>query len=132
MENILSFDINKELDGRRVLITGGTKGIGRAIVERLLKAGATIITTARTIPDDLLDSVGFIQANVSTPEGTEKIIKETLEKLGGLDILINNVGGSSSSTAGALTLNDDDWLQTFNQNLFFSCTFGSWIFTFYD
>ena len=89
-----------------VLITGRTKGIGRSIVERLLKAGATIITTARTIPDDLPDSVGFIQANVTTPEGTEKIIKGTLEKFGGLDILINNVGGSSSSTAGALTLEE--------------------------
>lgn len=50
--------------------------------------------------------MGFIQANVTTPEGTEKIIKETLEKFGGLDILINNVGGSSSSTAGALTLEE--------------------------
>lgn len=118
MENILSFDINKELDGKRVLVTGGTKGIGRAIVDRLLNAGATIITTARSIPNDLPNSVGFIQANVSTPEGTEKIISETLDMLGGLDILINNVGGSSSSTAGALTLSDDDWLQTFNQNLF--------------
>lgn len=118
MENILSFDINKELDGKRVLVTGGTKGIGRAIVDRLLNAGATIITTARSIPNDLPNSVAFIQADVSTPEGTEKIISETLDKLGGLDILINNVGGSSSSTAGALTLSDDDWLQTFNQNLF--------------
>jgi NAD(P)-dependent dehydrogenase (short-subunit alcohol dehydrogenase family) len=118
MENILSFDINKELDGKRVLVTGGTKGIGRAIVDRLLNAGATILTTARSIPNELPNSVGFIQANVSTPEGTEKIISETLDRLGGLDILINNVGGSSSSTAGALTLSDDDWLQTFNQNLF--------------
>lgn len=118
MYDILSFNINKELEATRVLVTGGTKGIGRAIVDRLLKAGATVVTTARTIPDDLPDSVGFIQANVSTSEGTEKIIKETLEKLGGLDILINNVGGSSSSTAGALSLSDEDWIQTFNQNLF--------------
>jgi NAD(P)-dependent dehydrogenase (short-subunit alcohol dehydrogenase family) len=108
MENTLLLDINKELDGKRVLVTGGTKGIGRSIVDRLLNAGATIITTARTLPNDLPDSVSFIQANVSTPEGTEKIIKETLENLGGLDILINNVGGSSSSTAGALGLSDDD------------------------
>lgn len=118
MQNTLSFDINKELDGKRVLVTGGTKGIGRSIVDRLLNAGAKIITTARTMPNDLPDSIGFIQANVSTPEGTERIIKETLERLGGLDILINNVGGSSSSTSGALSLSDDDWLQAFNQNLF--------------
>ncbi|MDV4149911.1 SDR family oxidoreductase [Clostridium sp. AL.422] len=118
MENFLHLDIKKELVGKRVLVTGGTKGIGRAIVDRLLNSGATIITTARTMPDDLPDSVSFIQANVSTTEGTEKIIKETLERFGELDILINNVGGSSSSTAGALNLSDDDWLETFNQNLF--------------
>lgn len=132
MQNTLSFDINKELDGKRVLVTGGTKGIGRSIVDRLLNAGAKIITTARTMPNDLPDSIGFIQANVSTPEGTERIIKETLERLGGLDILINNVGGSSSSTSGALSLSDDDWLQAFNQNLFFSCTLGSWFSALYD
>ncbi|KZL90938.1 SDR family oxidoreductase [Clostridium magnum] len=102
------------------LVTGGTKGIGNAIVLRLLNAGATIMTTARTVSEDLPESVGFIQADVSTSEGTEKIIKDTLEKLGGLDVLVNNVGGSSSSTAGALTLSDEDWLKTFNANLFAS------------
>jgi NAD(P)-dependent dehydrogenase (short-subunit alcohol dehydrogenase family) len=120
LEHQFRFDLSKELDGQRVLVTGGTKGIGQAIVDRLLKAGATIMTTARTVPPDLPDFVGFIQADVGTPEGTEEIIKETLATLGGLDILINNVGGSSSSTAGALVLSDEDWLTTFNQNLFAS------------
>ncbi len=112
------FDVNKELNGKRVLVTGGTKGIGQAIVNRLSKTGATIVTTARTLPDNLPESIPFIQADVRTPEGTEKIIQETLEKLGGLDILINNVGGSSTSTAGALALSDEDWLSTFQANLF--------------
>lgn len=121
MGNTLStFDMSKEFEGKRVLVTGGTKGIGNAIVHRLLSAGATIMTAARTISEDLPDSVGFIQADVSTPEGTEKIIKDTLEKLGGLDVLINNVGGSSSSTSGALALSDEDWISTFNANLFAS------------
>jgi NAD(P)-dependent dehydrogenase (short-subunit alcohol dehydrogenase family) len=118
LENQLSLDLSKDLKGKRVLVTGGTKGIGQAIVNRLLLAGATIMTTARTVPELLPDSVGFIQADVGTPEGTEIIVKETLDKLGGLDILVNNVGGSSSSTAGALTQSDEDWLMTFNRNLF--------------
>lgn len=120
MENQNLLDFSKELEGKRILVTGGTKGIGQAIVNRLLISGATIITTARTIPDNLPKSVGFIQADVKTPEGTEKIIKETLEKLRGLDILINNAGGSSTSTAGALALSDEDWLTNFNGNLFSS------------
>lgn len=118
MENQLLLDLSKELEGKRVLVTGGTKGIGQAIVNRLLKSGATIITTARTVPEDLPDSVKFIQADVKTSEGTEKIIKETLDKFRGLDILIHNVGGSSTSTAGALALSDEDWLTNFNGNLF--------------
>lgn len=113
-------DISKELVGKRVLVTGGTKGIGQAIVHRLLSAGATVIATARTRPDDLPSDVGFISADVSTPEGTEKIIQETFEKFGGLDILVNNVGGSSTTTAGALALTDEDWQTTFNANLFSS------------
>lgn len=116
----VSLDISKELKGKRVLVTGGTKGIGNAIVLRLLSAGATVVTTARTISQDLPQSVGFIQADVSTADGTEKIIKETIDKLGGIDILVNNVGGSSSSTDGALALSDEDWMQTFHANLFSS------------
>lgn len=109
---------NKELEGKRILVTGGTRGIGRSVVLRLHNAGAKVTAAARTAPQDLPDNVEFIQADVSKPEGTEKIIRETFEKLGGLDILINNVGGSSTSTAGALALSDEDWLTTFNANLF--------------
>lgn len=112
-----SFSVN-EFRGKRILVTGGTKGIGEAIVKRLKSAGGTIITTARSIPDDTQGSDLFIQADVSTPEGVAKIVKEVLESFGGVDILINNVGGSSTPAGGALSLNDDDWQETFNANLF--------------
>ncbi len=111
-------DTNRELEGKRILVTGGTRGIGRSVVLRLHNAGAKVTAAARTAPQDLPDNVEFIQADISKPEGTEKIIRETFEKLGGLDILINNAGGSSTSTAGALALSDEDWLTTFNANLF--------------
>jgi len=120
LKNHLLLDLSEEFHGKRVLVTGGTKGIGLAIVNRLLKAGADVMTTARNVSEDLPDSVGFIQADVGTPRGTEKIIKETLGKLEGIDILINNVGGSSSTTAGALALSDKDWMTIFNENLFSS------------
>src|SRR6266850_7106424 len=96
-----------ELSGKRVLVTGGTKGIGEAIVKRLRQAGASVITTARSIPEDLQSPELFIQSDISAPDGVEKVVKETLARLDGLDILINNVGGSSAPSGGALVLSDD-------------------------
>jgi NAD(P)-dependent dehydrogenase (short-subunit alcohol dehydrogenase family) len=109
----------KELEGKRVLVTGGTKGgIGEAIVKRLTLAGATVVTTARKAPEEIKDPDLFIQADISTPEGTTRIINKILERFKGIDILVNNVGGSSTPTGGVLKQSDADWQQTFETNLF--------------
>src|SRR5438128_7061929 len=110
------YDAN-EFTGKRILVTGGTRGIGEAIVNRLVRGGGTVLATARTIP------VGgnpeqFIQADVSTRAGADHVIKTTFDRLGGLDILINSVGGSTAPGGGALALTDDQWQQTFELNLF--------------
>lgn len=120
MENSKNIVIDpKEFDGKRVLVTGGTKGgMGEAIVKRLAKAGAIVITTARTIPDEIKKTNLFIQADISTPEGTTKIVEYILEHFGGVDILVNNVGGSSTPTGGVLKQTDGDWQRTFDTNLF--------------
>ncbi len=107
-----------ELAGQRVLVTGGTKGIGEAIVKRLRQAGATVITTARSIPENLQSPELFVQSDISTSEGVEKVVEEVVARLGGVDILINNVGGSSAPDGGALVLSDDNWQEAFNDNLF--------------
>jgi NAD(P)-dependent dehydrogenase (short-subunit alcohol dehydrogenase family) len=109
---------SNELRNKRALVTGGTKGMGEAIVKRLRLAGATVMTTARSKPDELPSPELFIQADISTPEGVDKVVKEVLARLGGVDILVNNVGGSSAPSGGALALTEDDWQQTFNTNLF--------------
>ena len=107
-----------ELSNKRVLVTGGTKGMGEALVKRLRQAGAMVITTARSKPNELQSPDLFIQSDISTPDGVEKVVKEVFAHLGGVDILINNVGGSSAPSGGVLALSDEDWQQTFNANLF--------------
>jgi NAD(P)-dependent dehydrogenase (short-subunit alcohol dehydrogenase family) len=105
-----------EFAGKRVLVTGGTKGIGAAVVNRLAAGGANLLTTARSVPPGG-SSDRFIQADLSTREGVDRVIKATLDRLGGLDILINSVGGSSAPGGGALALTDEHWQQTFDLNL---------------
>lgn len=119
MKTMNNLSYENEFEGKRALVTGGTKGgIGEAIVKRLMQAGATVITTARKTPDELDESGIFIEADISTPEGTTKIINNILDRFGGVDILVNNVGGSSTPTGGVLKQSDYDWQHTFETNLF--------------
>jgi NAD(P)-dependent dehydrogenase (short-subunit alcohol dehydrogenase family) len=113
----LSFD-PAEFNGKRALVTGGTKGMGEAIVRRLAAGGATVATTARSpLPKHQAVEL-FVQADLSTCEGIEKVVREVVDRLGDVDILVNNVGGSSAPSGGVLALSDDDWQDTINTNLF--------------
>src|SRR6185436_15077857 len=106
-----------EFDGRHVLVTGGTKGAGKAIADRFQEGGATVIITARSAPTEKTDH-HFIQADVSTAEGTTKVINEILNRFQGIDIMIHNVGGSSAPSGGFITVTDEIWQQNLNENLF--------------
>jgi NAD(P)-dependent dehydrogenase (short-subunit alcohol dehydrogenase family) len=105
-----------EFDGKQALVTGGTRGIGAAVVKRLSSGGARVLTTARSAPAGG-SSDHVIQADLSTREGCDRVIKTTLDRLGGLDILINSVGGSTAPGGGALALTDDHWQQALDLNL---------------
>lgn len=111
------FNFNNELKGKIALVTGGTKGAGKAIAERLQQAGATVIITARNKPQEENKSLHFISADLSKPDGTEKVIKEVKSTFGQLDILINNLGGSETSGGGFEVLTDEDWESTIQTNL---------------
>lgn len=106
-----------EFTGKRALVTGGTRGMGEAIVQRLRGSGATVVTAARSTPRDLLEPELFVEADLSITEGTEKVVSYVRHRLGAVDILVNNVGGSSAPSGGFAALTDDDWQQALNQNL---------------
>lgn len=111
------FNFNNELQGKIALVTGGTKGAGKAIAERLLQAGATVIISARNAPEKENSDLHFISADLSKAEGTEKVISEVLGTYGRLDILVNNLGSSSTPAGGFTVLADEDWESTLRANL---------------
>lgn len=114
-----TFNFENELSGKIALVTGGTKGAGKAIAERLLKAGATVIISARNKPEneDQNDHFHFIAADLSKAEGSQKVINEVLQKYQRIDILINNLGSSETPGGGFSVLNDADWENTIQANL---------------
>jgi len=108
--------ISESLDGRRALVTGGTKGTGAAIARRLTQAGATVLVTARSRPDDV-DEKAFITADLSTAQGAAHVAAEVDARVGGVDILVNTLGGSESPAGGFRALGEDDWARELNTNL---------------
>ena len=82
-----------ELDGRRALVTGGTKGIGKAVAVRLREAGATVLATARHLTGNAADGEHFVAADVSTAEGCVAVAEAVRSRLGGIDIIVHVVGG---------------------------------------
>lgn len=111
----ISFDLH--LEGRRALVTGGTKGVGAAVVQVLHEAGARIATTARELPQNPTPGVHYIAADVATAQGCTKVAEEGLRHLGGIDIVINVVGGSSAPGGGFAHLDDDVWQRELDLNL---------------
>ncbi|RZM29545.1 MAG: SDR family oxidoreductase [Pedobacter sp.] len=108
---------NNELSGKIALVTGGTKGAGRAIAERLLQGGATVIITARNTPEKQNSALHFIPSDLSTAEGSHKVVSEVLSTYGKLDILVNNLGSSATPAGGFSVLTDEDWESTLQANL---------------
>lgn len=109
---------NLDLKGSRALVTGGTKGVGAAVVAVLHEAGVKILTTARSVPDaTIADDVLFVAADVSTAAGCTAVAHAVASQLGGVDIVVNVVGGSSAPPGGFASLDDDEWFKALNQNL---------------
>ncbi|MXR33225.1 SDR family oxidoreductase [Pseudomonas sp. PICF6] len=108
--------LNLGLTGKRVLVTGGTKGIGKAVVELLLAEGAKVITSARQVDVEMPGAL-LIAADLSTREGCDVLIAAIQQRLGGVDIMIHVLGGSSAPGGGFAALDEEQWQRELNLNL---------------
>jgi NAD(P)-dependent dehydrogenase (short-subunit alcohol dehydrogenase family) len=114
----MTFDL--QLRGQRALVTGGTKGVGAAVVHALQEAGVQVMAAARSVPDktDVINpSACFVAADLSTAEGAAKVAQAVIDRWGGIDILVNTLGGSSAPGGGFSALDDATWFNELNQNL---------------
>ncbi|WP_339346784.1 SDR family oxidoreductase [uncultured Sphingomonas sp.] len=105
-----------EFAGKRVVVSGGTKGLGRATVDRFLAGGARVMTAARRAVA-AIEGVEFVAADLTTADGSRTLADAALDRLGGVDILAHVIGGSSAPAGGFAALTDEHWLAELNLNL---------------
>ena len=111
MQNLM-----KELQGKKALVTGGSRGIGAAIAQRLLDAGATVVVSARSKTADTPAGAIFIKGDISTNEGVRTLSQATISQLGSLDILINNAGAARTLMPGTAAIPDEEWQDAITMN----------------
>src|SRR5688500_4185737 len=92
-----------DLTGRVVIVTGGARGIGRAIAERFLGAGADVVICARHQPQEPPSAAGreavFVDADIRSAEDVERLVATAVDRFGRLDVLVNNAGGAPAADA---------------------------------
>jgi 3-oxoacyl-[acyl-carrier protein] reductase len=111
------------LDGKLALVTGASRGIGRAIAEELARAGASVVVGYRSGKDEaeeLATAIGgrAIQADVSSPDEAKRLVEEA----GDIDVLVNNAGLTRDGLLARMS--DDDWRTVIETNLssvFYTC-----------
>ncbi len=89
------------LSGRVAIVTGGTRGLGRAISSALADQGCKVVACARSEPESLPEGVEFAALDVRDPEAIEGFVSDVAARHGGLDIIVNNAGGSPESDAAS-------------------------------
>ena len=104
------------LEGKRALVTSGTRGAGAATAALFRELGARVLTVARSPGDGAADD-GFVAADLTTAAGCETVASAVWDRLGGVDILVHMLGGSSAPAGGFAALDDDVWASELALNL---------------
>jgi NAD(P)-dependent dehydrogenase (short-subunit alcohol dehydrogenase family) len=104
------------LEGKRALITSGTRGAGAATVSLFRELGAHVLTTARSKPETLAEEL-FFAAELTTVEGCAVLADAVRERMGGVDIIVHMLGGSSAPAGGFAALGEEEWAKELDLNL---------------
>jgi NAD(P)-dependent dehydrogenase (short-subunit alcohol dehydrogenase family) len=105
------------LNGKRALVTSGTRGAGAATVALFRELGAQVLVVARSRPAGDDGDGMFVAADLTTPEGCAAVAAAVRQRLGGIDVMVHMLGGSSSPPGGFAALSDDQWRSEFDLNL---------------
>jgi NAD(P)-dependent dehydrogenase (short-subunit alcohol dehydrogenase family) len=105
-----------EFNGRRALVTGGSRGIGAAVAQRLLDGGAQVVTSARAATDDTPKGSAFIAGDLRSESGARQLVGQAVDALGGLDIVVNAAGASRVYLGGPATIPDHEWQDSIDVN----------------
>ncbi len=105
-----------QLEGKRALITSGTRGAGAATIALFADLGARVLTTARSRPDGMPETM-FVAADLTTAQGCADVAAAARERLGEIDILVHMLGGSRAPAGGFAALGDADWAREIDFNL---------------
>ncbi|MEU5304159.1 SDR family oxidoreductase [Streptomyces noursei] len=114
----------RELKGKRALVTGGSRGIGAAVVRRFLDAGAEVLTTARSATNTVPEGAAFVEADVRKRAGAEALAAAAQEMFGGVDILVHNAGGARPHK-GSSAIPDEEWQDALDLNFLASVRLDS-------
>jgi NAD(P)-dependent dehydrogenase (short-subunit alcohol dehydrogenase family) len=114
----------RELAGKRALVTGGSRGIGAAVVRQLLEAGAQVLTSARSATSTVPEGAAFVEADVRTRAGADVLAAAAQEMFGGVDVLVNNVGGALPHKDSS-AIPDEAWQDALDLNFLSSVRLDS-------
>ena len=110
--------MNGRLEGKRCIVSGGTKGIGRAIVARFLEEGARVVATARSAHREMPaegDNLAFLAGDTADPAHARALVALAQTRFGGLDVVVNNAGMQIEKTIADTT--DAEWDRIFDVNV---------------